>query len=125
MAVVIDPVCGQRVDSAEAVAQNQYQGKTYYFDATECKDRFEEDPARYTNASTGDQGRATHAVGDRNTSVAGHTPHTLVGGPGYDNDCMQDRAPRRKSALKRTSPGHVLPARLAADRFPSARRPLT
>jgi YHS domain-containing protein len=81
MTLVIDPVCGEQFDSADAVAQSQYQGKTYYFDATECQDRFEKDPARYVHASTGDQGRATHAVGDRNTSIAGHTPHTVVGVP--------------------------------------------
>src|SRR5690348_341380 len=70
MTLVIDPVCGQQFDSADAVAQSQYQGKTYYFDATECQDRFEDDPPRYANHPTGDQGRATHAVGDRNTSIA-------------------------------------------------------
>jgi YHS domain-containing protein len=105
MTLVIDPVCGQQLDSADAVAHSQYQGKTYYFDATECQERFEEDPARYANIPTGDQGRVTHATGDRNTSIAGHTPHTVVGGPGYDNERMQDRAPDRSEGPKQTSLG--------------------
>jgi YHS domain-containing protein len=46
MAMVIDPVCGQQPDSVDAVAQGQYQGKTYCVDATECQRRFEEDQAR-------------------------------------------------------------------------------
>jgi YHS domain-containing protein len=103
------------IPSADAIAQSQYQGKTYYFDATECQDRFEEDPARYANHPTGDQGRATHATCDRNTSIAGHTPHTVVGGPDYDNERMQDRAPGRKSESKRTSLGHIPLAGPAPD----------
>jgi len=103
--LVIDPVCGHQFDSADAIAQSQYQGKTYYLDATECQDRFEKDPARYANAPTGDQGRVTHATGDHTTSIAGHTPHTVVGGPGYDNERMQDRAPDRKPESKQTSLG--------------------
>jgi YHS domain-containing protein len=110
MTLVIDPVCGQQFDSADAIAQSQYQGKTYYFDTTGCQDRFDENPARYANHPTGDQGRVTHATGDRNTSIAGYTPHTVVGGPGYDNERMQDRAPGRKPKSKRTSLGATPPA---------------
>ncbi len=103
MTMVIDPVCGAQFDSNDAVAQSQYQGKTYYFSATECRLRFEEDPARYANHPTGDQGRATHAMGDRNTSIAARTPDTVVGGPDYDNERMQDRAPGHKPQTKQTS----------------------
>ena len=115
MTMVIDPVCGQQFDSADAVAQSQYQGKTYYFDATECQDRFEEDPARYANHPTGDQGHVTHAMGDRNTSIAGHTPHTVVGGPDYDNERMQDRAPAHKPESNQASLGDIPPEESAAD----------
>jgi YHS domain-containing protein len=115
VALVIDPVCGQQFDSTDAVAQSQYQGKTYYFDATDCQLRFEEDPARYANHPTGDQGRVTHTMGDRHTSPAGHTRHTVVGGPNYDNERMQDRAPSRKPATKRTSLGDTPRAEARAD----------
>jgi YHS domain-containing protein len=107
MAVVTDPVCGEQFDSAGAVAQSQYQGKTYYFSATECKDRFEEDPARYANDPAGDQGRVNHAMGDRNTSIAATTPDTVVGGPNYGNDQMQDRMSGRKPETKRSTLGDI------------------
>jgi Cu+-exporting ATPase len=35
------------VDPASAAAQSQYQGKTYYFCSTSCKEEFDSDPARY------------------------------------------------------------------------------
>lgn len=105
MAMVTDPVCGAQFDSRDAVAQSQYQGKTYYFSATECKDRFDENPARYANHPTGDQGHANHPMGDRNTSIAGRTPDSVVGGPDYDNDRIQDRAAGRNEGPKRTSLG--------------------
>ncbi|HKA17321.1 MAG TPA: heavy metal translocating P-type ATPase [Blastocatellia bacterium] len=42
----IDPICGMEVDPAQAAATSTYEGKSYYFCSTSCKDRFEADPAR-------------------------------------------------------------------------------
>jgi YHS domain-containing protein len=42
-----DPVCGMSVDTEEAESSN-YQGKTYYFCSTECKDKFDRNPAEYS-----------------------------------------------------------------------------
>jgi len=41
---VIDPVCGMTVDPATAAASYEYNGKTYYFCAVRCKERFPADP---------------------------------------------------------------------------------
>ncbi len=43
----IDPVCGMTVKIASAKATFDYQGKTYYFCATGCKDRFAKEPDKY------------------------------------------------------------------------------
>lgn len=47
MAVAIDPVCGMEVDTANAPATSEYQGKTYYFCAPGCKKQFDRDPAQF------------------------------------------------------------------------------
>ena len=43
-----DPVCGMDVDPANAAAQTEYNGKTYYFCAPGCKSAFEKEPDKYT-----------------------------------------------------------------------------
>ncbi|HEY7342708.1 MAG TPA: YHS domain-containing protein [Ktedonobacterales bacterium] len=45
-----DPVCGMEVDLATAAATSEYQGKTYYFCAVGCKNRFDKDPQSYIDA---------------------------------------------------------------------------
>lgn len=42
-----DVVCGMQVDPAKAAATSQYKGKTYYFCATSCKERFDAKPEQY------------------------------------------------------------------------------
>ena len=41
------PVCGMKVDEKTA-EKATYQGKTYYFCSTECKDEFNANPGEYT-----------------------------------------------------------------------------
>ena len=45
----IDPVCGMTVDPATAAGQYDYKGKTYYFCAVSCLERFRADPERVLN----------------------------------------------------------------------------
>lgn len=42
----IDPVCGMTVDPATAAGRYDYEGRTYYFCAVSCLERFREDPER-------------------------------------------------------------------------------
>ncbi len=46
-----DPVCGMEVDPAHAAASETYQGRTYYFCATHCRDAFKADPEKYLKAA--------------------------------------------------------------------------
>ena len=41
-----DVVCGMSVEAEDAETSN-YQGKTYYFCSTECKNMFDQSPAEY------------------------------------------------------------------------------
>lgn len=48
-----DPICGMAVDPAQAKAAGltvEYEGKTYYFCSTGCKEQFTKDPKRYSSA---------------------------------------------------------------------------
>jgi P-type Cu+ transporter len=42
-----DVVCGMNVDPAKAAATSEYNGKTYYFCAKVCKDKFDANPRQY------------------------------------------------------------------------------
>jgi len=42
-----DVVCGMQVDPAKAAGTSQYNGKTYYFCATSCKTKFDNNPSQY------------------------------------------------------------------------------
>jgi YHS domain-containing protein len=42
-----DPVCEMVLSRKTAVAEAEYQGKTYYFCAEICRDAFEADPEKY------------------------------------------------------------------------------
>jgi Cu+-exporting ATPase len=44
MATVTDPVCKMEIDSESGAAQSEFQGQTYFFCATECKDKFDANP---------------------------------------------------------------------------------
>jgi Cu+-exporting ATPase len=45
--LVKDPVCGMLITQLTAVADYYHRGKTYYFCAENCRDRFAADPDRY------------------------------------------------------------------------------
>jgi RNA polymerase sigma factor (sigma-70 family) len=42
-----DVVCGMQVDPAKAAATSEYNGKTYYFCAKACKNKFDAEPQKY------------------------------------------------------------------------------
>jgi Cu+-exporting ATPase len=49
VATVIDPICKMEIDPETAVAKEEYKGKTYYFCAKMCQERFNEDPEKYAD----------------------------------------------------------------------------
>lgn len=42
-----DPVCDMEVSRLTAIAETDYEGKTYYFCSDGCRDEFEAEPAKY------------------------------------------------------------------------------
>jgi YHS domain-containing protein len=47
-----DPVCGMQVNEQQAAGTSEHQGETYYFCSAGCKQRFDQDPERYTGQGT-------------------------------------------------------------------------
>jgi YHS domain-containing protein len=45
--MAIDPICKMEVDEEKAAATHEYKGKTYYFCAVGCKERFAQDPEKF------------------------------------------------------------------------------
>jgi xanthine dehydrogenase accessory factor len=46
-AEAIDPVCGMTVQTAEAEHRAEYNGQTFYFCCSGCREAFEQEPERY------------------------------------------------------------------------------
>ncbi len=44
-----DPVCGMTVKKDGAAATSEHMGKTFYFCAGSCKEKFDQDPMKYIN----------------------------------------------------------------------------
>ena len=48
-----DPVCGMQIDEKQAAGKSEYDGETYYFCSTSCKEKFDQDPAEYVGEIVG------------------------------------------------------------------------
>lgn len=48
--MVNDVVCGMKVDTSRVKISSDYEGKTYYFCSTECKEKFDANPAEFAMA---------------------------------------------------------------------------
>jgi Cu+-exporting ATPase len=59
---VRDPVCGMDIEPAKAAGQSAYGGRTYYFCSSQCKAKFDADPARYAEpAKSAAEDSGSHA----------------------------------------------------------------
>ena len=45
--MAIDPVCGMEVDERSAEEKSTYQGQTYYFCSSDCREEFDSSPDEY------------------------------------------------------------------------------
>lgn len=49
MTTTTDPVCGMTVDVQKATAQSTFEGKTYHFCGTGCRDTWDANPHKYAD----------------------------------------------------------------------------
>lgn len=48
--MVLDPVCKMEVNEKTAKWKSEYKGKTYYFCASMCKQKFDKSPEKFVKA---------------------------------------------------------------------------
>lgn len=48
-----DPVCNMNVDEKRAAATSVHKGKTYYFCAKSCKEKFDREPEKFIGKEKG------------------------------------------------------------------------
>ena len=71
---VTDPVCGMSIESGKAAATEQYQGQTFYFCSSRCRDTFKANPAQYASKAS----RASGAGATQAGHGGGHHPGALA-----------------------------------------------
>jgi Cu+-exporting ATPase len=47
MTIATDPVCGMTVDAEKSMTQANFEGKTYHFCDTPCRDKWDANPQKY------------------------------------------------------------------------------
>ncbi len=47
----VDPVCGMKTEDENAFMKHEHEGKPYYFCSENCRDKFMNDPEKYTHAT--------------------------------------------------------------------------
>ena len=72
---VKDPVCGMTIDEKDAAGTSTYQGKTYHFCSTSCKEKFEKDPGAYVE----EKKHAGATCPTCGTGLTAGKPHTHSG----------------------------------------------
>jgi len=45
--MAVDPVCKMEISEDDAAAKFEYEGQTYIFCSTACKEEFEKEPGKY------------------------------------------------------------------------------
>lgn len=89
MGTETDPVCGMTVNPETAAGKFDYQGKTYYFCATGCLDRFRNDPESFLKP----QPQAAGVPTDVEYTCPMH-PEIVKIGPGSCSICGMALEPR-------------------------------
>jgi uncharacterized membrane protein YraQ (UPF0718 family)/YHS domain-containing protein len=68
----IDPVCGMQVQTANAPARVQHDGRQYWFCSDRCRERFEANPARFTAPGAQPEGMEEPVTLGRKPRPSGH-----------------------------------------------------
>lgn len=53
---IVCPVMGMPVRDPATAPKSEYQGRTWYFCCPSCKEKFDQDPARYVGGADGRKG---------------------------------------------------------------------
>jgi Cu+-exporting ATPase len=98
---VLDPVCGMTIDPADAAGTSVWNGRTIYFCAESCKERFDADPASF---APGAPPRAQPAADPGAIYVCPMDPEVRQVGPGACPKCGMALEPETVSLEEGPSP---------------------
>ena len=104
-----DPVCGMTVDPVRAAAQLEHRGRTYYFCAKGCAERFQKEPERFLRTDE----RAKNAV----SSVV-HIAPAAKKEPEHEAPVGVVPGPAEVSKVRYTCPMHPEVVQLGAGACP-------
>jgi Cu+-exporting ATPase len=116
-AAAVDPVCGMTVDPHAAPAQTVWQGSTYYFCCSGCREKFQADPQRYLagNPEPMPLGMARSPAppaGVHRQYICPMDPDVLSDQPGSCPKCGMALEPKDVPSEAETDPEHARMQRL-------------
>lgn len=76
--LAIDPVCGMKVDPAEAAASHEFAGVTYHFCSAGCHRKFSDNPAAFIHSPADRTGEREKAHGHSAMPAAAATRKQLA-----------------------------------------------
>ena len=95
---VLDPVCGMKIDPATAAGSSVHEGKTTYFCCSQCKAKFDADPAAYSGGKKPAPAPAVEGA----TYVCPMDPEVRQDHPGACPKCGMALEPETISAPTKT-----------------------
>ncbi len=103
----IDPVCQMTVEPETAAASTEYQGKTYYFCALGCRDRFVSAPEKYAGSTQRQPslpGAQSQAARNGNVYICPMHPEIIKQEPGSCPLCGMALEPRTVTLEEEVNP---------------------
>ncbi len=98
--LVLDPVCGMRIDPADAAAVREHEGHTVHFCSESCAKKFDADPGRY---AAPEQAPAAPVAAGTLFTCPMH-PEVVQEGPGNCPICGMALEPKEASAKEDSDP---------------------
>jgi Cu+-exporting ATPase len=89
----LDPVCGMKVDPAHAAGKSEFEGKTYFFCAVSCKQKFDANPRAFLDPKAAKQPMPAAPKGT--IYVCPMDPEVRQEGPGVCPKCGMALEPER------------------------------
>ena len=102
-----DPVCGMTVDPGKAAGSLEYNGQTYYFCSTSCREKFRAEPERFLSAAVATQienQRTPQKASPKAEYTCPMHPQIVRDAPGNCPICGMALEPRTVSLVEEENP---------------------
>ena len=89
-----DPVCKMTIEEEDAAATSSYQGKTYHFCSTNCKESFDSNPESYLGAAADEGGKEQAGIKTKAEWTCPMHPEIIRDVPGNCPKCGMSLEPK-------------------------------